>query len=260
MSLTFSEKGHRYRLDGAPVPNVTTILNGGLPKPALVGWAARMAGEAAAQLIFGDGVEPTAVVVDRLRQMGPTAVTALCADAAQARRNAAAVKGTDVHAYAERVLHGEAVDVPSELAGYVEGYVGFLDRVELVPILTERPCASRRHWYAGRFDLLATIDDEPWLLDNKTGSGVYGETACQVAAYARADFYVDVDGAEVPMPHVAHIGALHVTEGGTDLYDLGDIDEAHREFIAARLIYSTDRRRRALVEAPVVLMGEGALF
>jgi len=43
--LTFTHNGHRYRLDGMPVTGVTTILGGGIPKPALVRWAPRVVAE-----------------------------------------------------------------------------------------------------------------------------------------------------------------------------------------------------------------------
>ena len=38
-------RGHSYELDGEKVPGVTTILSKGVPKPALVDWAARMAAD-----------------------------------------------------------------------------------------------------------------------------------------------------------------------------------------------------------------------
>jgi hypothetical protein len=260
VSLTYSDPGHRYRLDGASVPNVTTILNGGIPKPALIDWAARTAGEAGAAFLFGDDDEPALLIVERLRTLGREAFAAACAAARHTRNREAQVKGSDVHALAEQVVAGVAVEVPHDLAGYVEGYVQLIDRLHLEPLLVERPVASRRHWYAGRFDLIARIDDVVWLLDVKTGSGIYGETACQTAAYASAEVYVAEDGTEHPLPRVDKIGALHVQPGGTDLYDLGDVHEAFDEFLAARTIYATTRRRAQLVQAPVVLVDTSALF
>ena len=37
MSLKFSERAHKYWLDGRPVPGVTTLIGKGLPKPAFAG-------------------------------------------------------------------------------------------------------------------------------------------------------------------------------------------------------------------------------
>ena len=35
LPLSLNENSHRYRLDGKWVPSVTTIIDAGLPKPAL---------------------------------------------------------------------------------------------------------------------------------------------------------------------------------------------------------------------------------
>ena len=43
--LVFYPKSHRYKLDGAWVPGVTTLIGKGLPKPALPYWAARTVAE-----------------------------------------------------------------------------------------------------------------------------------------------------------------------------------------------------------------------
>ncbi|MBQ1164539.1 hypothetical protein KBZ21_41910, partial [Streptomyces sp. A73] len=43
-------------------------------------------------------------------------------------------------------------------------------------------------------------------------SGIWGETALQLAAYARAEFYLDEHGIEQPIPHV---------DGGLAVWMLG---------------------------------------
>ena len=53
--------------------------------------------------------------------------------------------------------------------------------------------AHRGHWYAGRFDLIADIGPDRWMLDAKTGSGIYPEAAVQTDAYRCAEFYVTDD-------------------------------------------------------------------
>ena len=48
-------------------------------------------------------------------------------------------------------------------------------------------------------------DGRTVLLDYKTaGSGVWPETAFQLAAYAHAEFYVAEDGTERPVPAIEH--------------------------------------------------------
>lgn len=230
-SLKFSPSGHRYWLDGRPIPGVTTLLGKGLPKPAIPYWAARTVAEYVADNkpvieMFYDG--PRSVMVSALKE------------SPWAKRDTAAVRGTAVHALAERVIHGEGVEVPEELADHVQGYVDFLEKFDVTPILTERPVASRKHWYAGTFDSIVRFGRGPWagmtvLKDIKTSTGVYGETGLQCAAYARADWYQGDDGEELDMPVIEATGVAHVTDAGTQFHPLSAtpeaIDRAHKLFL-----------------------------
>jgi len=218
--------GHSYRLDGKEVQGVTTLLNAGYPKPMLVNWAARTVAEYVADNpdfirdLWSKGREET---VDYLKS------------AHNRNRNRAAAKGTDVHAIAEQLIHGQEVEIPEHLAGYVNGYVQFIDTWQLEPVVTEKPCASREWWYAGTFDAVADfgagqLKGKRLLLDWKTSKGVYGETAMQLAAYQHAEFYLDDDGAEQPMPEVDGLAVVHVTQYGTDLYEITDPELAWKQF------------------------------
>jgi hypothetical protein len=211
MSLTFNEATHRYRLDRKAVPSVTGLLNRGLPNEALLRWAPRVVAEFVAD--FPDEVEA-------LRALGREPMVQALKSMPDQKRNTAALRGTEVHAIAERVVHGEGVEVPPEHAAMVQGYVDFLDRFDVVPILTERSCANRSAWYAGRFDLIATVrGGDTWLLDAKTSKAVYGQVALQLAGYAECEFYVSDDDpdTEHPMPEIQRTGVLHITEWGTEL-------------------------------------------
>lgn len=212
MSLVFYQKSHRYRLDGSWVPGVTTLIKKGLPKPALPYWSARTVAEWVA-----DNPDLTEEL-KRLGGRGPA--VAYLKELPWQKRDDAAIRGTDVHALAERLAHGEEVEVPEHLAGHVQGYVDWLDANQPEVLLTERPVASRQWRYAGTFDLVAKLDGVTWLLDVKTSSGVYGSTALQLTAYGNAEFYLAEDGTEQPLPPIERYGVLHVTEYGTTLHYL----------------------------------------
>lgn len=240
-SLKFSEKAHRYWLDGRPIPGVTTLLKG-IPKPALAYWSAKAVAEYVA-----DNPDK----VEALRDMGRGPMVNALKGVPWEARDKAAVRGTDVHSLAERLVHGEAVEVPEHLADHVDGYCRWLDRFEPVPLLTERPIGNREHWYAGRFDLIACIGGTTWGLDVKTSAAIYGETAAQLAAYMHAEFYVDVDGFEQPMPAVERYGALHVTESGTTLVPLDSTEAPWRVFLHAAWVFRQEAAIKAFVLDPI---------
>lgn len=251
--LTFTHNGHRYKLDGRPVTGVTTLIGGGVPKPALVYWAGK---------VVAEYVEANPQDVEALRNDPEKDLVRELAGLPAKQRDEAGVRGTAVHDHAE-VLHqtGEAVDVPEELIPYVEGYAEFLDQWQITTLLTERPCANRKDWYAGKFDLFCTspflAGGKPVQIDLKTSKGVYGETALQTAAYAKAEFYIDEDGTEHPLPEIAATYVAHVTPDGTALYALAstpeEIDAHYRMFLAAAYTHKTAKARDAIITEPLTV-------
>lgn len=249
MSLKFNERNHSYYLDGKRVPGVTGILGNGIPKPAIPRWAAKTVAEYVADNLHE---------LDNWSRMGRESLVAALKQVPWTARDEAAVRGTDVHNLAEQILTTGEADVPDHLEAHVRGYVEWLDEFDVHPILTEVPVANRTHRYAGKPDFighLRALGDETWLLDWKTSKGVYGETALQTAAYANAEFYVDMDdwNNEKPMPHIDRIGVVHVTEAGTELYDFGPPEPAYRMFLDALAVASAKTQRDGLITDPVHL-------
>lgn len=226
-ALKFSEASHRYTLDGKSVPGVTGLIGGGLPKPALVKWAPR--------LVADYVIDHWDDVQDAYRH-SPEALRRDLQRMPEKKRDDAGARGTEVHALGEAIAHGKEVDVPERLVPYVEGYARWLDRFDVRPTLTEHAVASRQHWYAGTFDMFATSKLAPLAqFDLKTSTNVYGSTALQTAAYAKAEFYLD--GAfERPMPDLDATLVVHITAEGTKAHwlcrDRAEIDEAFQDFLA----------------------------
>lgn len=232
--LVYRNSNHTYRLDGKPVPSVTGLLGKGLPKPALTYWSAKMVAEFVAD---------NEAAVESLRGAGRGPMVAALKATPWEKRDTAAVRGTDVHDLAEKLIHGHEVEVPEHLAPYVEGYVKWLDLWQPEVILTERPCLNRHWWYAGTFDVIYRLRDGRVILaDNKTGSGVYGDAALQLAGYAGAEHFVDDSGDEQEMPKVDGLAVIHITPTGTDLYEVKDPEAAWRDWLhVAWVAKSTDR-------------------
>lgn len=245
MSLVFRPGNHTYWLDGQHIPGVTTLIKKGLPAPALVRWSAKTVAEWVAE-------HPD--ITELLHQHGGTQpLIGFLSKIPWQQRDDAAVRGTDVHALAERLIHGEPVDVPDHLTAYVDGYVNWLNEFNPKPLLTERPIGNRRWWYAGTFDLIAELLGETWLLDVKTSKRVYGNNAIQLAAYAGAEFYLDEDGAEQPLPGIDRLGILHVTPYGTTLHPVqADQQEAAwKDWLHIAWVGKAEKRIDAYFGSPI---------
>lgn len=194
---------HHYEdANGQRIPGVTTILDKGMPKPALVPWGIKTVSEYAVNNR------------EHLASLPPTDMLKELKGAPYAERDAAAKRGTEVHNLAEQLVQGIAVDVPPVLERHVAHYLEFLDAFNPQPILVEVVVYNCEYGYAGTLDLVAEIGGETWLLDIKTAKGVYAETAYQLAAYRYATHYVDADGVEQPMPAVDRCAVIHITDKG----------------------------------------------
>jgi hypothetical protein len=247
-------KSHYYKDgNGNRIPGVTTIL-GGVPKPALINWAANATAEWAIDNF------------DALAEMTPAQRLKALQGARYETSDKAKKRGTEVHGYAEKLVKGEKVDnVPDELRGHVEAYVRFLDKFEVDPIIVEASIVNYRHGYAGTLDLIAEITDSDgerriMLLDAKTNEkGIYGETALQLAAYRYAEFYVNnnadcvpgTQGLEQPMPPVTGCGAILISSDDAQLIPCTAGPEQFKSFRIAAAMRDIVDTGRDLIGSPV---------
>lgn len=255
-------KGHSYSLGGHRVPGVTSILSAGIPKPGLIGWASDATAEYVMDRlqIKGDHVLADELIDDLRRGakwpippgLPRVKLSRELAFAPNRLRDAGAARGGKVHDLAmELATTGEA-DVPPELKGYVDAYLAWFAAWQPEAELSERPVLNRTLFYAGTFDLWCLMRDvlrlgpcrvcgsadckAQTLVDYKTGkSGIFGETALQVAGYRYAEIYVDDDGNEQPMPEVDHCLGVWLRSDGT--YDTVPITAGETEFRLFRYVY-----------------------
>lgn len=268
--------GHSYYLDGEKVPGVTTILGDGIPKPALVGWAANTTADYVMnRLTVVQGANGPRIVadelVDDLRRWNDERpgwakvkigsdplprldLAKILANVRYKDRDDAANRGSEVHALAEALARGDEVDVPPELAGYVDSYLRFLDEWEPANARLEVVGVNRRWGYMGKFDMLADFPGKVWssgpwegepvgrgLLDIKTSrSGIFAEVALQLQGYRFFETILGPDGEE-PMPSVDFVAAIHVRADGYDLIPFNvtgnpNTDRAYRTFLYAKQV------------------------
>lgn len=241
-------RGHGYKdANGVKVPGVTTLISNGLPKPALIEWAADAVAAHAIDHWDEIAALPLSERMKRLKK------------AHRAVSSAAAIRGTKLHALATALVAGDEVTVPDESAALVDSYVQFLDDWDPAPVTTEAPCVSYRHGYAGTLDLIADLPGiGRALLDIKTGKAVYGDVALQLAAYRYADVYQgdkQPDGTvpEFAMPEVQFVGVVHVRDDGYDVVPVEAGPAEHRDFLYVAQVAAFAERARDLVGEPLTI-------
>lgn len=241
-------RNHSYRIDGIKVPGVTTIT-GHFKSGALVEYP---------------GKQVANYAVDNWQTLGeqpPAARLKTLLGSRYADRDAAAGRGTQIHAIARRLHEGETdVPYPDDLAGHVESTVDFLDRLDPKIVAAELVVGNRTHRYCGTLDLIADLGPVPWdgeilpparwLLDLKTSrSGIWPETALQLCGYENAEVFLGEDGAERPVEwlEVERCAAVWIRGDGWDLIpvDTGPDTWAYFQYLA--WLYHAEEARKEWV-------------
>jgi len=208
---TDPESGLRfYTWEGRELVSVTTVRRlAGLPFKLhqwqigqVIDYALNHSQEIHDQLRSGDPAAP-AVIRSALRH------------AADAKRDEAAALGTAVH---DAAAAGRGIaDVPADIAPRLRQYQDWLRVSGAEIIASEFQVWNLAIGYAGTVDLLVSLKDgTTWLVDIKTGSGVYSDHALQVMAYAQAEF-VGNDGQideylTAALSSVSGIAILHLAD------------------------------------------------
>ncbi len=217
--------GHSYwDVDAAgnetKIQSVTKILDNTMPKGGLMSWYAEQAALEATDRWDELAQLPIGKRYDAIKK------------APWSRKTAAAAKGTKIHNLAEPLAHGREVEVPEEHAAFVASCVAFLNEWEPVTVRTETTVVHRGIPYAGTFDAVFRMRGHCWLADWKTGKGVYGEAALQLAAYRHAEHFIGEDGAEHPMAELGidRAAVIHLRSDGYDVYPVETGDSAFLAF------------------------------
>lgn len=243
MALTFSEPGHRYRLDGHPVPSVSTLSKLGGGCEGLIKWSA----EVTAEYSF----DHQELAVSLARQ----AYVDLVATESRRRRDEAARAGVAVHELAQLLLAGEAAQVPDYLVPRVRQAIGLIERHDMHALASEVLVGSRSQGYGGRLDTISNLTtvelgEHLALVDWKTGKSFWTDVAMQLAGYAFADFWVDHTRTEQPMPQLAGFYIAHIKDDSAELYPIQVTEATWQAFRAARRLWEQVRLKRDDVIGP----------
>jgi hypothetical protein len=237
---------HRYTWDGGPeMPSVTTIL-GIKDKPALVGWAKRETAACA--------VRNLDVLTRMVAHGGAPAAVNWLKTIPDFQRDVSADLGTAIHAAAEAIARGETMPIEREVQPFVDAYRrDFLERFHPRFLAVEAMVCSLRHEYGGTADAFVEIDGEIWLIDYKTGAGVYPDTALQLAGLARAQFIGRPgDPTQYPIPAATRFGVLHIRPEGARLLPVVVDRSTVAAFLDARRLFAWDQGpAKSVIGAPI---------
>lgn len=265
-----TSRGRVYTRKGRNYWSVTTIIKGGLPAPALMGWGMRSVAEYAVanhrqiaamlgsvrlqraegrieietvsrlQALFGairDGkpVAPVYVVDD------PDAIESAVkwlASAPYRERDRKADVGSAVHSQIEAIILGKPRPEPGPaVAPYLVQFDRFVADFAPEWEASEGTVYSDSESYAGTLDWIAVIGGRRLIGDTKTGKGVYPEAALQLAAYAHADFMGLTDGTDAPLPAFDGGVVLHLSPDAYRLVPVRIDDDIFKAFLFAREVF-----------------------
>lgn len=232
---------------GTKLRRVTTILERGVPKPALPYWAANITAETAMENL------PRLVRASRRPADAQEAYDWL-RRAHTRKKDERADIGSAVHRIIEahvldEPLPAELLDDP-EMRPYLANFLRFVEEYEVTFKASEMVVGSYTHGYAGTLDYILQsphiYDGRPCLGDTKTGGeldatlsdgtvkGVYPEAGLQMSAYRHAEVCWLRDGTRLPMPETHDVGiVLHLRPEGYRVYPAACGPEVFAKFLNA---------------------------
>jgi len=237
--------------------SVTTIIGGGLPKPALLPWGIKSVAEVAIakrktltamtlECETGDNCGP-----DNWCPSCDAAVRWLKSAPYQQREKAADL-GTQIHEAAEAYKLGKPMPPwPDNIAPHLAQFERFLMAHSPTFEQVEATVYNRTQHYAGTLDAILTLaDGRTLLIDYKTGKAVYPEVGLQLAAYRHAEFIGLPDNTEAPMPVVDGCAVLHLEPHQFTFQDVRADEAVFTAFLYARETF------RFIEETSKTILGE----
>ena len=233
--------------------SVTTLIGAGLPKEALIYWAANVTAERAYD-------DLTILQAFAAKEQRDDALAWLKRARFEQVKKAAA-RGSALHAAAEQYALGVTPDVEPHVMPWVVQYLRFLREFQPRFLASEAPIYNLTERYAGTMDGIVEIEGKTVLFDVKTHAKdeearsrpPYPDVALQLVAYARAErvgvdpaqrrnyngrrYYVWNDAAAwVPMPHLDGAVCLAIGPNDYELVPVAIDDEVWEAFLAVRSV------------------------
>jgi hypothetical protein len=166
--------------------------------------------------------------------------------------------GDIVHSFIDRFVKGEPAasvrdnwldeknpavkDSPRTAQNMWRQFLGWVDQYRPEFVKSEFTVWSDTYNYAGSADWWAYFKTDGGgkaaaLVDSKSGVRIYPDVALQLAALAKADFILNDDGTQEPMPQFERFGALHIRPMSCQLVPVFHIGEAFQAFLALKTVF-----------------------
>lgn len=151
MQAKYLKRHYGYRINGFWYPRVTSIC-GIISKPGLENWFASHG-----------------------------SVYAM-----KKRRKELTDWGNLIHETIEEILLGRMPKIDDKIKPSIDAFLKWMKKHKIDVEAIEQRVISKKYYYAGTFDVLATIDNKPGILDIKTSKSFWDEQFIQTSAYFQA--------------------------------------------------------------------------
>lgn len=238
VTLKFDENRHRYTvtdldmgMENEWVPGCTTIT-GVADKPALLGWAVKMAGE------YLDENWKPGVAYDEMEIKN---MILAAKRAHRVKKEQAATLGTMIHEYIEQYIKAEMnikgykkPDDPhnEKMQSAILAFFDWRKKHNVTFTHSETRAYSRMTQVAGTIDAVGTVDGESSIIDFKTSNGIWPEMRLQVAFYQQA--WEEMTGAKIAKRWLVRFGK---EDGEFEAVEFTDHIEDAKAFAGANVLY-----------------------
>lgn len=251
-----------YDWKGERFWSVTTILSGGVPKPALLPWGIKSVAEGAVAAVKSGALVPM------VEQDEGSAIQFL-KGLPYSKRDKAANLGTEIHQAIEIIAQGLPwPDWPLPIRPHMERFRQFVETYKPEWIASEASVYSRTQSYAGTLDGIIRLRGEfehPFdgrltnpvlLIDAKTSTepnkGPYPEVGLQLSMYRNAEFMGLPDGNEDPMIPVDGAAVLCIDPEGYRFLGVRTDDVVFTSALYAREVFRwQEETSKTVIGGPV---------
>lgn len=153
--------------------------------------------------------------------------------------------GGKIHDWIKEYVAGRKPEIPAEEA-VLRGVNAFLEwekETKVKFIASEEPIFSKEYDYCGKLDAIGKINGKLYLIDYKTGTGLYNDVMMQTASYVEA--WEEMGGEKI-----AGRWAVRIEKRNEDEFkaDMEEKDKVNEKYIPFETIYLDDNKENRILD------------